>query len=68
MEAADMAMMETAARSMPRPMMTMAMPTARMPSTETLRTMEISRIFWEKATAIHVYCLQGTIGQFVRTN
>ena len=21
--------------------------------------MEISRIFWEKATAIHVYCLQG---------
>ena len=23
------------------------------------RTMEISRIFWEKATAIHVYCLQG---------
>jgi hypothetical protein len=30
--------------------------------------MEISRIFWEKATAIHVYCLQGTIGQFVHTN
>jgi Nucleotidyl transferase AbiEii toxin, Type IV TA system len=28
------------------------------------RTMDISRIFWEKATAIHVYCLQGngTIG------
>jgi hypothetical protein len=25
----------------------------------TPRTMEISRIFWEKATAIHVYCLQG---------
>lgn len=23
------------------------------------RTMEISRIFWEKATAMHVYCLQG---------
>jgi hypothetical protein len=30
--------------------------------------MEISRIFWEKATAIHVYCMQGTIGQFVHTN
>jgi hypothetical protein len=28
----------------------------------------ISRIFWEKATANHVYCLQGTIGQFVHTN
>ncbi len=27
--------------------------------TATPRTMEISRIFWEKATAIHVYCLQG---------
>src|SRR5579859_5331159 len=27
--------------------------------TGTPRTMEISRIFWEKATAIHVYCLQG---------
>jgi hypothetical protein len=36
--------------------------------TATLRTMEISRIFWETATAIHVYCLQGTIGQFVHTN
>jgi len=36
--------------------------------TATLRTMEISRIFWEKATAIHVYCLQGTIVQFVHTN
>jgi hypothetical protein len=36
--------------------------------TATPRTMEISRIFWEKATAIHVYCLQGTIGQFVHTN
>jgi Nucleotidyl transferase AbiEii toxin, Type IV TA system len=23
------------------------------------RTMDVSRIFWEKATAIHVYCLQG---------
>jgi Nucleotidyl transferase AbiEii toxin, Type IV TA system len=23
------------------------------------RTMEISRIFWEKSTAMHVYCLQG---------
>jgi Nucleotidyl transferase AbiEii toxin, Type IV TA system len=37
-------------------------------STATLRTMEISRIFREKATAIHVYCLQGAIGQFVHTN
>jgi len=27
--------------------------------TATPRTMDISRIFWEKATAIHVYCLQG---------
>lgn len=27
--------------------------------TATPRAMEISRIFWEKATAIHVYCLQG---------
>ena len=33
-----MAMMATAERSMPRPMMTMAMPSARMPSTETERT------------------------------
>jgi hypothetical protein len=31
----------------------LAFPTATPP------TMEISRIFWEKATAIHVYCLQG---------
>jgi hypothetical protein len=30
--------------------------------------MEISRIFWEKATAIRVNCLQGTIGQFMHTN
>jgi hypothetical protein len=36
--------------------------------TATPRTMEISRIFWEKATAIHVYCLQGPIGQFLHTN
>jgi len=36
--------------------------------TATPPTMEISRIFWEKATAIHVYCPQGTIGQFVHTN
>ncbi len=35
-----MAMMATAERSMPRPMMTIAMPTARMPSTETLRTID----------------------------
>ena len=35
-----MAMMATAARSMPRPMITIAMATARMPSTETLRTIE----------------------------
>jgi Nucleotidyl transferase AbiEii toxin, Type IV TA system len=27
--------------------------------TATPRTMDISRVFWEKATAIHVYCLQG---------
>lgn len=26
------------------------------------RTMHVSRIFWEKATAIHVYCLEGKIG------
>ena len=38
-QATDMAMMATAERSMPRPMMTTAMPTARMPSTLTLRTM-----------------------------
>jgi hypothetical protein len=25
------------------------------------RTMDVSRIFWEKATAIHVYCIQGKI-------
>ncbi len=38
-QATDMAMMATAERSIPRPMMTTAMPTARMPSTLTLRTM-----------------------------
>jgi hypothetical protein len=37
-------------------------------STATPRTMKMSRIFWEKATAIQVYCLQGPIDQFVHTN
>jgi hypothetical protein len=30
------------------------------------RVMEIERIFWEKATAAHVYCLQGEAGLSVR--
>ena len=37
-QATDMAMIATIDRSMPRPMMMIAMPTARMPSTLTLRT------------------------------
>ena len=37
-QATDMAMIATTERSMPRPMMIIAMPTARMPSTLTLRT------------------------------
>ena len=40
-QATDIAMTATVDRSMPRPMMTIAMPSARMPSTETERTMEI---------------------------
>jgi hypothetical protein len=28
------------------------------------RVMEITRIFWEKATAAHVYCARGQVGPF----
>ena len=37
-QAADIAMLATIDRSMPRPMMTTAMPAPRIPSTETLRS------------------------------